>query len=81
MLVIDAKDSKHRGATIGEVQDIMYSLGSVNAINLAGSGAETLYYNNEVINNPVSMLDLHTDTDTPSLNFREMKLPTAVIVK
>lgn len=81
MLVIDAIDGKHRGATAEELQDIMYKLGSVNAISLAGAGAETLYCNNEVLNHPVSMLDLHADTDASSLHSREMKLPTAVIVK
>jgi exopolysaccharide biosynthesis protein len=81
MLVIDALDGKHRGASIQEVQDILYILGAVNAINLPGTGAQTMYYNNEVINKPVSMLDLHTDTEISSLDLREMKLPTAIIVK
>lgn len=81
MLVIDALDGKHRGASIQEVQDILYILGAVNAINLPGTGAQTMYYNNEVINKPISMLDLHTDTEISSLDLREMKLPTAIIVK
>ncbi|NRT72723.1 M56 family metallopeptidase [Clostridium beijerinckii] len=81
MLVIDAIDGKHRGTSIEEVQDIMYNLGAINATNLAGTGYQTLYYNNEVINKPVSLIDLNVDTDADSLKPREMKVPTAVIVK
>lgn len=81
MLVIDALDGTHQGATLDETQDIMYNLGAVNAINLAGAGAETLYSSNEVINKPISLLDLHPGVDITSLKPREMKLPTAIIVK
>ncbi|NRY59118.1 M56 family metallopeptidase [Clostridium beijerinckii] len=81
MLIIDAIDGKHRGTSIEEVQDIMYNLGAINATNLAGTGYQTLYYNNEVINKPVSLIDLNVDTDADSLKPREMKVPTAVIVK
>ncbi|MBE6063301.1 MAG: exopolysaccharide biosynthesis protein [Clostridium butyricum] len=68
MLVIDGRGVGSLGATLKEVQEIIFKLGAVNAINLDGGKSTTLYYDDEVRN-------------TPSYSMGERTIPTAVIVK
>ena len=56
------------GATYKEVQEVMYKLGAINAINLDGGKSTTMYYDGDIIN-------------TPSNSMGERTIPTAVIVK
>ena len=68
MLVIDGRGLKNAGATMKEVQEVMFKLGAVNAINLDGGKSTAMYYDGEIIN-------------TPSSSMGERAIPTAVIVK
>lgn len=68
LLVIDGRRLGSYGATYTELQEIMYKLGAINAINLDGGKSTTMYYNGDIIN-------------TPSSSMGERALPTAVIVK
>ena len=68
LLVIDGRELGSLGATVKEVQEIMYKLGAVNAMNLDGGKSTTMYYDGEIIN-------------TPSNSMGERTIPTAVIVK
>lgn len=60
LLVIDGK-----GVSIKELQDILYNLGAVNAINLDGGKSSEMYYGGKIINNIE----------------KEKYIPTAIIVK
>ncbi|WP_052113104.1 M56 family metallopeptidase [Clostridium novyi] len=51
-LVIDGRGFESMGATIKDVQDIMKKYGAVNASNLDGGTASTMYYKDKVINKP-----------------------------
>lgn len=51
-LVIDGRGFKSMGATIKDVQDIMKKYGAVNASNLDGGSASTMYYKGKIINKP-----------------------------
>lgn len=68
LLVLDGRQLGSLGATFEEVQEIMFKLGAINAINLDGGRSTTMYYNGEIINNPVNTMG-------------ERTIPTAVIVK
>jgi exopolysaccharide biosynthesis protein len=56
LLVIDGRQIKSIGATLKEVQDILYEFGAVNATNLDGGFSTTMYYDGEVISNPPDIL-------------------------
>lgn len=56
LLVIDGRELPKVGASIKEVQDILYQYGAVNAIELDGGSSATMYYDGEVINNPCNPL-------------------------
>lgn len=56
LLVIDGRQVRSLGATLKEVQDVMLEYGAVNASNLDGGSSATMYYRNEVINNPCDSL-------------------------
>lgn len=56
LLVIDGRQVRSLGATLKEVQDAMLEYGAVNASNLDGGSSTTMYYRNEVINNPCDSL-------------------------
>lgn len=56
LLAIDGRQLKSIGATLKEVQDILYEFGAVNATNLDGGFSTTMYYDGEVINNPPDIL-------------------------
>ncbi|WP_175559963.1 phosphodiester glycosidase family protein [Clostridium uliginosum] len=68
LLVIDGRSLTSLGATYKEVQEVLYKLGAINAINLDGGKSTTMYYDGEIIN-------------TPSNSMGERTIPTAVIVK
>ncbi|MBU3189956.1 phosphodiester glycosidase family protein [Clostridium bowmanii] len=52
LLVIDGRELQSIGATLREAQDVLYDNGAYNATNLDGGSSSTLFYNDEVINNP-----------------------------
>lgn len=56
------------GATLRDIQNIMYEEGAVIAANLDGGSSSTLYYNGKVINKPADLLG-------------ERMIPTAFVVK
>lgn len=68
LLVIDGRDITSLGATVKEVQEIMYQLGALNAINLDGGKSTTMYYDGDIINKP-------------SNSMGERTIATAIIVK
>lgn len=68
-LVIDGRQPGYStGATLRDVQDILYEEGCVIAANLDGGSSSTLYYNGKVVNKPADLLG-------------ERMIPTAFIVK
>jgi len=70
MLVIDGRRSHSIGASIKDIQDIMFNYGAYNAANLDGGSSSTLVIENKVINNPVA--------STPS---GMRNIPNAIILK
>ncbi|WP_271809568.1 phosphodiester glycosidase family protein [Clostridium beijerinckii] len=68
LMVIDGRSLTSLGATYKEVQEVIYKLGAINAINLDGGKSTTMYYDDDIIN-------------TPSNSMGERTIPTAVIVK
>ena len=57
LLVIDGRQVNSLGATLKEVQDLLFDeYGAYNATNLDGGSSSTLYYNDEVINSPCDSL-------------------------
>ena len=56
LMVIDGRQLNSLGATLREVQDELYNLGAYNATNLDGGSSTTLFYKDEVINNPCDSL-------------------------
>jgi len=68
MLVIDGNGPESVGVTINELQEIMFKLGAINAINLDGGKSTAMYYDGKIINKP-------------SNSMGERTVPTAVIVK
>ena len=68
-LVIDGRQPGYSiGATLVDVQNIMYEKGAYIAANLDGGSRTTLYYNGNVVNKPADLLG-------------ERMIPTAFIVK
>ena len=68
-LVIDGRQPGYSiGATLEDVQNIMYEKGAYIAANLDGGSSTTLYYNGNVVNKPADLLG-------------ERMIPTAFIVK
>ena len=68
-LVIDGRQPGYStGATLRDVQDILYSEGCYIAANLDGGSSTTMYYNGKVVNKPADLLG-------------ERMIPTAFIVK
>lgn len=55
-LVIDGRQGFKLGASLLEVQNLLYNFGAVNAIELDGGSSTTMYYNGDVINNPCDPL-------------------------
>ena len=68
LLVIDGRGASSLGATLKEVQEVIFKLGAYNAMNLDGGKSTTMYYGGDIIN-------------TPSNSMGERSIPTAIIVK
>jgi exopolysaccharide biosynthesis protein len=68
LLVIDGRQIDSPGATMLDVQNILYDAGAWTAANLDGGSSTTMYYNGTVINRPCDLLG-------------ERMVPTAFIVK
>jgi exopolysaccharide biosynthesis protein len=68
LLVIDGRQINSPGATMLDVQNILYDNGAWTAANLDGGSSTTMYYNGKVINSPCDLLG-------------ERLVPTAFIVK
>jgi exopolysaccharide biosynthesis protein len=56
MLVIDGRQVSSLGATIKDAAEVMKQYGAYNATNLDGGSSSTMYYEDEVINNPCDPL-------------------------
>lgn len=52
LIVIDGRQTHSIGATIKEVQDIMFENGAINATCMDGGSSSVMYFNNEVITKP-----------------------------
>ncbi|MBU3180599.1 phosphodiester glycosidase family protein [Clostridium psychrophilum] len=70
MLVIDGRHVNSLGATLKEVQDVLYDYGAYNATNLDGGSSSTLFYDDEVINNPCDSLG---ERSVPSIIYVESR--------
>lgn len=69
LLVIDGRQPAYSiGATLRDVQDILYEQGAYIAANLDGGSSSTMYLNGKVINKPADLLG-------------ERMIPTAWVVK
>jgi exopolysaccharide biosynthesis protein len=69
LLVIDGRQPGYSiGATLLDVQNILYEQGAYNAANLDGGSSATMFYNGKVVNKPCDILG-------------ERMVPTAFIVK
>ncbi|SUP43174.1 phosphodiester glycosidase family protein [Veillonella criceti] len=68
-VVIDGRQPGYStGATLRDVQDVLFEEGAYIAANLDGGSSTTLYYNGKVVNKPADLLG-------------ERMIPTAFIVK
>jgi exopolysaccharide biosynthesis protein len=68
LLVIDGRQPRYSlGATLVDVQNILYDNGAVVAANLDGGSSATMYYKGKVINRPCDLLG-------------ERSIPTALVV-
>jgi len=69
LLVVDGRQPGYSlGATLIDVQNILYEQGAYVAANLDGGSSTTLFYNGKVVNKPCDMLG-------------ERMIPTAFVVK
>jgi len=69
LLVIDGRLVNSLGATLKEVQDLLFDeYGAYNATNLDGGSSSTLFYNDEVINRPCDSLG---ERSVPSIIYVE----------
>lgn len=68
-LVVDGRQPGYSiGATLADMQNIMYKQGAYIAANLDGGSSTTLYYNGKIVNKPADLLG-------------ERMIPTSFIVK
>ncbi|MCB2292944.1 phosphodiester glycosidase family protein [Clostridium algoriphilum] len=70
LLVLDGRQVNSIGATLREVQDLLYDYGAYNATNLDGGSSSTLFYDDEVINNPCDSLG---ERSVPSIIYVESR--------
>lgn len=69
LLVIDGRQPQYSiGATLLDVQNILYENGAYVAANLDGGSSTTMYYNGQLVNRPCDLLG-------------ERSIPTAFVVK
>ena len=53
-VVVDGRSAGYsKGVTLPELADIMTGLGATTAYNLDGGGSSTMYFNGELVNNPL----------------------------
>ncbi|MBE6904272.1 MAG: phosphodiester glycosidase family protein [Ruminococcaceae bacterium] len=55
-LVIDGRQLSSIGATLKDVQEVLYEHGAYNAVNLDGGSSSILIHNNKTINNPCTTI-------------------------
>lgn len=67
LLVIDGRQPPLLGATLVDVQNILYDNGAITAANLDGGSSTTMYFQGKVINSPCDLLG-------------ERCVPTAILV-
>ena len=70
ILVVDGRQKGSLGATLRDVQDVLYKNGAINATNLDGGSSSTLFYNDEIINNPSDSLG---ERSIPSIIYVESR--------
>jgi len=70
LLVIDGRQVNSLGATLREVQDLLYNYGAYNATNLDGGSSSTMFYDDEIINNPCDSLG---ERSVPSIIYVESR--------
>ena len=70
LLVIDGRQVNSLGATLREVQDILYEYDAYNATNLDGGSSSTMFYDDEIINNPCDSLG---ERSVPSIIYVESR--------
>ena len=70
LLVIDGRQVGSLGANLREVQDELYKFGAYNATNLDGGSSSTLFYDDEIINNPSDSLG---ERSIPSIIYVESR--------
>lgn len=68
MLVVDGRSTDSLGATLKDLQDILYDYGAYNAVNLDGGSSATMNYCGKTVNKPSDILG-------------ERAIPSAFIVK
>lgn len=69
LLVIDGRKVNSLGATLREVQDLLYDeYGAYNATNLDGGSSSTMFYNDEIVNSPSDSLG---ERSVPSIIYVE----------
>lgn len=56
LLTIDGRSISSPGATLTELQNVLYEYGAYNATNVDGGSSTTMVYNGKVINNPSDIL-------------------------
>ena len=54
-VVSDGRTSESKGLSLYQLATFMKKLNCITAYNLDGGGSSTLYFNGNIINNPVSM--------------------------
>ena len=70
LLVIDGRQPPTSiGATMLDVQNILYDNGAYTAGNLDGGSSATMYYNGKVVNNPGSLMGIMGERDIPTVFF------------
>ena len=70
LLVIDGRELKSIGATLKEAQDVLYEYGAYNATNLDGGSSSTMFYDDEIINDPCGSLG---ERSVPSIIYVEKR--------
>lgn len=55
-LVVDGRSFKSQGATYKDLQDIMMQYHAYNAFNLDGGSSSTMFYEDDIINNPANAM-------------------------
>ncbi|HEX9062903.1 MAG TPA: phosphodiester glycosidase family protein, partial [Clostridia bacterium] len=55
-LVFEGRDLGSAGASVSDLQQIMYEQGVVNAINLDGGSSTSMYFNGKMVNKPSNIM-------------------------